>query len=105
MKQALIVALLLLPSCAMQIGPGEHGWVMWDVCGFEGGAEAELEVMGNGLRVGCSDKPAAVADEVPVRVLHGTAAQRLAFRDLRHATFQQPDALQHPACAAMRPGG
>ncbi len=67
MKQALILALLLLPSCAMQIGPGEHGWVMWDICGFEGGAEAELEVMGNALRVGCSDsdKPAAVADEVP----------------------------------------
>ncbi len=66
MGLAMIALLLLLPSCAMHIGPGEHGWVMWDVCGFEGGAEAELEVMGNALRVGCSDKPAAVADEVPI---------------------------------------
>ncbi len=67
MGLAMIALLLLLPACAMHIGPGEHGWVMWDVCGFEGGAEAELEVMGNALRVGCSDsdKPAAVADEVP----------------------------------------
>ena len=64
---AMIALLLLLPACAMQIGPGEHGWVRWDVCGFEGGAEAELNVMGNGLRVGCSDKPAR-ADEVPITV-------------------------------------
>lgn len=68
MRIATIALMLLLPSCAMQIGPGEHGWVKWDVCGFEGGAEAELHVMGNGLRVGCSDSKSANAIPIKVRV-------------------------------------
>ena len=66
MRIAMLALMLVLPSCAMQIGPGEHGWVKWDVCGFEGGAEAELNVMGNGLRVGCSDSKSA--NEIPITV-------------------------------------
>ena len=39
---------LLAGGCALEAGP-----LKWDVCGFSGGVDLALDVMGNKLRMGC----------------------------------------------------
>jgi len=51
----LLLCAFVLSGCAAKIGPGPEGWVGWDVCGWEGGVESQLTIMGgNSWRLGCS---------------------------------------------------
>ncbi len=54
---ALIVLLAALSACSAKVGPGEHGWARWDVCGYEGGVAAELQVLALVGRLGCTNAP------------------------------------------------
>ena len=64
---AIGVALLLifLLGCSARLGPGEYGWMMWDVCGYEGGVAASITIMEIGARLGCTN-PAENGDSEPV---------------------------------------
>lgn len=55
-------ALIAALGCAAKIGPGDRGWLEWDICGFEGGVAAELTVLAMTARLGCTN-PAAVEPE------------------------------------------
>ncbi len=55
---AILVAVFLFAilGCSARLGPGEHGWMMWDVCGYEGGVASEITVLGsNSWRLGCTN--------------------------------------------------
>ncbi len=43
--------LLLVTGCAVKAGPLE-----WDVCGFEGGVDAEISFMDASARLGCFEQ-------------------------------------------------
>ena len=45
--------LILLLGCSARLGPGEYGWMQWDVCGYEGGVAASITIMEIGARLGC----------------------------------------------------
>lgn len=62
---ALLLVIALGSGCSARIGPGEHGWVLWDVCGYEGGVAAELQVLAVTARLGCTnpESPPATDEE------------------------------------------
>ena len=51
----LLCVITILSACSAKVGPGEHGWMMWDVCGYEGGVAAEITIMQAGARLGCTN--------------------------------------------------
>lgn len=58
----LLCLVVILSACSAKLGPGEDGWMRWDVCGYEGGVAAELTVMQAGARLGCTNPPTSTAN-------------------------------------------
>ena len=59
-----LLAVAIACGCAARIGPGEDGWLQWDICGFEGGVAAELTILAMTARLGCTN-PELVEDPDP----------------------------------------
>lgn len=59
----LIVVLAIASGCSAKLGPGEHGWARWDVCGFEGGVAAQITLMDAGARLGCTNPESPTTTE------------------------------------------
>lgn len=52
---ALLTVLVIASGCAAHVGPSdERGWISWDICGWEGGVAAELQVLALTARLGCT---------------------------------------------------
>ncbi len=64
MKLALALLIAAL-GCAAKIGPGDRGWLEWDICGFEGGVAAELTVLALTARLGCTAAVEPEPDPAP----------------------------------------
>lgn len=62
---AAIMLAAVLSGCSAKLGPGEYGWASWDVCGYEGGVAAELQVLALVGRLGCTNAPDEALEPEP----------------------------------------